>query len=194
MPEKHKEYYSTREAAAILNVAVSTIQLWTNNGLLTAWVTGGGHRRITRSSVEHILKQQQVLTTSSAAAQLTVMVVEDDAQQLRLYEKQFKASQLDVNVTTATDGYEGLMKIGRILPGVIIADLMMPNLDGFQMIRAMKKMPELQNSLIIVVTGLRDEEIKAKGGLPADVQVFVKPVPFEKLEVLISQRLNIKAA
>ena len=46
-----KDYFTSREAAELLGVAVSTIQQWTNNGLLRAWTTAGGHRRITRNSV-----------------------------------------------------------------------------------------------------------------------------------------------
>ena len=42
---KQKDYFSSREAAEILHVAVSTIQLWTNNGLLRAWKTVGGQQR-----------------------------------------------------------------------------------------------------------------------------------------------------
>lgn len=41
---KQKDYLSTRDAAELLNLAVSTIQLWTDNGLLRAWTTAGGHR------------------------------------------------------------------------------------------------------------------------------------------------------
>ncbi len=56
MTEKRKAYYSTREAAELLGVAVSTIQLWTKGGLLKAWTTGGGHRRIALRSVEEMLR------------------------------------------------------------------------------------------------------------------------------------------
>ena len=55
---KDREFISTRKAADMLGVAVSTIQLWTDDGLLNAWVTKGGHRRISLDSVnEQLLKQ-----------------------------------------------------------------------------------------------------------------------------------------
>ncbi len=195
MTEKPKEFLTTREAAKKLNVAVSTIQLWVNNGLLRAWTTGGGHRRIAYSSVEDMLNQQQsVLEKQNSKRQLSIVAVEDDAQLLRLYEKQLLSWNHEANIETAIDGYEGLIKIGRILPDIIITDLMMPNIDGFQMVRALKEIPLLKHSLIIVVTGLTEEEVNARGGLPDDVHLFTKPVPFEKIITLLRQRALANAA
>jgi len=192
MAGKQKDYFSSREAAELLGVAVSTVQTWTNNGQLRAWVTGGGHRRIARNSVELMLRQQQVAAGESELKKLSVVVVEDNAQQLRMYEQQFQAWKMDVRLVTAKDGFEGSIKIGQTLPDVIIADLQMPKLDGFQMIRALKDLSDLQHSLIIVVTGLSENEIKARGGLPDGVHLFIKPVPFENIESLIRQQIKLK--
>lgn len=195
MPVIQKDYFTSREAAELLGVAVSTIQLWTNNGLLRAWTTGGGHRRITRNSVNKILAdQREAAVDHNHGHKLSVVIVEDDAQLLRLYEKQFHAWDIKAHVVTASDGYEGLMKIGRVLPDVIITDLMMPNLDGFQMVRALTDLPELKESLIIVVSGLTKDEIAMKGGLPQCVHLFTKPFSFENVESLMRQKIHETAA
>jgi CheY-like chemotaxis protein len=110
-----------------------------------------------------------------------------------LYEKQFLSWQLNAQLVTANDGYQGLIKIGHLLPDVIITDLMMPNIDGIQMIRALKELPELEQSLIIVVSGLTENEITARGGLPEGVHVFTKPIPFERLEILLRKKQPSKA-
>ncbi|MCK4705547.1 MAG: response regulator [Gammaproteobacteria bacterium] len=195
MNEKQKEYLTTREAAKILDVAVSTIQLWVNNGLLNAWTTAGGHRRIAHSSVDEMLVQQQtVLEQSKLKKQLSVVVVEDDAQLLRLYEKQLLSWNVQTHVITAKDGYEGLINIGRILPDVIITDLMMPNMDGFQMVRALNELSLLKHSLIIVISGLTESEVELRGGLPAGVHLFTKPVNFDNIVTLLRQRASTIAA
>lgn len=195
MSEKQRDYFTSREAAKRLGVAVSTIQLWTNNGLLRAWTTGGGHRRITRRSVEEMLSQQQTDSGESKLDQpLSVVIVEDNVQQLRLYEKQFYNWKMNINVVTARDGYEGLIKIGKTLPSVIITDLMMPNMNGFEMVRALKEIPELKDSLIIVVTGLDKNEIETMGGLPEDIHVFRKPFSFDSLKSLLLNKTGVKAA
>ena len=188
-----KDYFTSREAAELLGVAVSTIQLWTNNGLLRAWITGGGHRRIARNSVKEILADRREATIDhNRDQQLSVVIVEDNAQQLRLYEKQFDIWDLNAQVVTAKDGYEGLIKIGRVSPDVIITDLMMPNINGFQMVKALVELSELKQTLIIVVSGLTKDEIAQNGGLPEGVSLFTKPFPFEDVENLIRQKAQEK--
>lgn len=50
------QVYSTREASEILGVSLRTVQLWVDSGILEAWKTAGGHRRISRASVEALQK------------------------------------------------------------------------------------------------------------------------------------------
>jgi len=181
MSRKDKGYYSTREAAELLSVAVSTIQSWTDSGILSAWTTGGGHRRITCSSVDKLREQQSALHTSDTSKHLSMVIVEDDAKQLALYKNQIKIMGLDVDITTANNGYEGLIEIGSVVPDVILTDILMPNIDGLQMIHALKKIPALKHCSIIVATGLTMDEIKSKGRLPSGVEVLTKPVLIEDL-------------
>ena len=201
MTDKNRDYFSTREASDLLGVAVSTIQLWTKNGILRAWTTGGGHRRIARNSVEEMLRQQRAVfdsqesilesvnvATPSSEYLLSVVIVEDDEQQLRLFRKQFSAWKLNASIFTARNGYEGLIKIGQALPDVIITDLNMPKMNGLEMVRAIKELPELEHSLIIVITGLKEDEIDKMGGLPDGAHLLSKPVLIDKLKTLLRQK------
>lgn len=193
MQETGKDYYSSREAAQLLGIAVSTVQLWTDNGLLSAWKTVGGHRRIARSSVDDILNKKQAIA-SKKNRQISVVVVEDDKKQLMMYEKLIKAWIPDANVVTASNGYEGLFKIGLTSADIIITDLMMPQMDGFEMIKNLKKQPELSDSLIIVISAMTADEIKFHGGLPQGLHIFSKPVMFDDLQELFIKKCDSLAA
>jgi len=194
MTDKQKDYFSSREAAKLLGVAVSTVQLWANSGHLKAWSTSGGHRRIARTSVEDILnKQAEALgsqQTQQADKTLTVVIVEDDISQQRLYQKYLLAWGLNASVVIANDGYEGLVKIGHTTPDIVITDLMMPNMDGFQMVKALDGLPELDKTQVIVVSGLSDDEINGRGGLPKGVHLLTKPIQADDLEVLVRQAVH----
>lgn len=62
------QVYSTREASEILGVSLRTVQLWVDGGILEAWKTAGGHRRVSRASVEALLKGGASVGRPSAAA------------------------------------------------------------------------------------------------------------------------------
>lgn len=195
MPGKEKDFLSTRDVAKLLNVAVSTIQSWTDNGVLRAWTTAGGHRRIEKSSVEKLLHKQQTLSNEKPNdKKISIVVVEDNEQELKVYEKQFNHWDINANFYINKDGYSGLLAIGRLSPDIIITDLLMPNMNGFEMIKAVKENPNFKNSLIIAVSALTEDEIKIRGGLPSDVPVFMKPLDFNELELLIGKRVNTSVA
>lgn len=65
---------------------------------------------------------------------------------------------------------------------------MMPNMNGFEMIKAIKENPDLNHCLLIAVSVLTDDEIRIRGGLPQDVLVIRKPIPFVELEYLIRKK------
>ena len=57
----------------------------------------------------------------------------------------------------------------------------MPGLDGFELVRILKSDKKHANTTIAVVSGMDQGEIVKRGGVPQDVLVFGKPVPFSKL-------------
>ena len=190
-----KNFLSTREAAANLGVALSTVQAWVETGVLPAWKTAGGHRRIPVDAIETIrLRQQAVLGTPVAPELFKVLVVEDDPVQRELYRHQFAKWALPVDIMTAEDGFVGLLMIGRQEPDLIITDLAMPNMDGFSMIRRLKSHSAAVRATIIVVTALSSDEIQAHGGLPPGIPVYPKPIPFAALRPLIEYMTQKLAA
>lgn len=193
-PIKQPDFVSTRDASEMLGVAVRTVQLWVEKGSLTAWKTAGGHRRIVRKSVEALLaRQQAAIDEYSKSRQLTLLVVDDDLVYLELFRLKVKEWALPLAVISVSDGFEGLLRIGECKPDIVVADLRMPGMDGFQMIRRLRGCSATAEILTIVMTGLSDEEIEAKGGLPEDVPVLKKPLLFDELAALIHERTKLAA-
>jgi excisionase family DNA binding protein len=197
---RNREFCTTREAAEQLGVSLRTAQLWVDSGVLEAWKTDGGHRRISVTSVERLLRaetpQPQVTAAEPLPAvnsRLRILVVEDDNTLLKLYRLRITGWNLPVDVTTASNGYDALVLIGREQPDLMIADLSMPGIDGFQMVRTLTASSFREGMEIAIVTGMDQTDIATHGGLPASVRVFQKPVPFNELKALIDSMLARRA-
>ena len=180
-----QSFCTTRQAALLLGVSVGTVQLWVESGLLQAWKTAGGHRRVIRDSVERLLRK----AAPDAAApdsppeipRLSVLVVEDDVHILRLYQANLASWPMHPEVKFIDNAIAALMEIGRSRPDLLITDLNMPGMDGFRMLRVLRQTPEMTLCKIVAVTGLDAAEIEQRGGVPAGVEVLPKPIPFHRL-------------
>lgn len=193
-------YCTTREAARLLGISLRTAQLWVENGQLEAWKTEGGHRRISRASVQRLLdgalpqRHAEIIAPRQAIDRLKILLVEDDNIQLKLYKAMFSSWQLPIDIVTANNGIEGLILIGRDAPDLMITDLAMPGMDGYQLIRALATSTLRAGMEIVVVSGVDATDIEAKGGLPEEVRVFSKPVPFDRLRAIAVAMIERRAA
>lgn len=199
-----REFCTTREAAEVLGVSLRTAQLWVDSGILQAWKTEGGHRRISVDSVEKLMRTGSSSQPGGAGnvktavpvdlTRLKILVVEDDNTLIKLYRTYIGSWNLPLQISTAMNGYEALMLIGREQPDLMIADLSMPGMDGFQMIRTLAGSSFREGMEIVVVTGMEDEAIAAQGGLPDNIKVFHKPIPFVELRAVVEAMMAERAA
>ncbi|MEY2689028.1 MAG: hypothetical protein RL375_3226 [Pseudomonadota bacterium] len=184
-----KSFCTTRQAAELLGVSIGTVQLWVESGLLEAWKTSGGHRRVLRDSIDKLLRSKSGATAptpppaaaSTVPRPMNIMVVEDDVHLLRLYEFKLSRWPMAPRVVTVASAIRALLMIGRSSPDLLITDLHMPGMDGFSMLRVLRSSPEIATTNIVVVSGLDAAEINARGGLPSGIEVLAKPVPFDRL-------------
>ena len=199
MPSKavEKSFCTTREAATLLGVSVGTVQLWVESGLLQAWKTSGGHRRVMRDSVESLLHKKPAAAVGTRVVSVTgqrslrVMVVEDDPSLLRLYETQLARWPLPMELTLMDNAISALLHMGRSPPDLLITDLHMPAMDGFAMLRVLSQSPDLAQTKIVVVSGLDANEVTERGGVPQGVEVLAKPIPFVRL-LSIAQGISVQ--
>ena len=175
--------------AEMLGVSRRTAQLWVESGLLEAWKTDGGHRRIKRTSVQRLLDgeakpRQRDAAPARQGEQIKVLVVEDDNSLLSLYKTVIGNWNLPIDTITAGNGVDGLIRLGRDAPDLMTTDLAMPGLDGFEMIHHLVATSYREGMDSAVVSRLDPADIEARGGLPKGVQFFSKPVPFDQLRAI----------
>lgn len=191
-------WLTTRDAAERLHVSLRTIQLWVEGGILPAARTPGGHRRIPESAVDAlaaqtglggVLNANQSASRSQSSSVSDVLLVEDNADQRLLWERTLEAFGKRITLRTADSGYTGLIQIGRRKPDLLITDLMMPGIDGFEMIRTLRQSRDYASIQIIVISALSSADITDRGGLPEGVDALRKPISpsslIEKVEAAL---------
>lgn len=180
MIDENKETYSTQEAARLLKISRNTVQNWVDSGKLLAWKTAGGHRRLDGDSVRRVLQEQRVALGKQNLNQtsFTLLIVDDDPMYRELLQVRLQKSLPQAVILSANDGFEGLVKLGQHKPHVLITDLNMPGMDGFQMLSSLAQNSDATLERIFAITSLNELDIAKRSGLPNNVQVFFKPVDF----------------
>lgn len=81
-----------------------------------------------------------------------ILIVEDDPLMSRMYKKIFTFEKYDVDV--ATNGEEGLAKVKRGKPTLILLDIMMPEMNGLQVLEKLKADPSTKMIPVVILTNL----------------------------------------
>ena len=126
------------------------------------------------------------MTDPSAAKRLLII---DDDEDLRDIFERYMAKE-GFTVSSAEDGLKGLARIAVFKPDLIVLDLMMPNLNGFEVLHKMQQ--EKINVPVIVVTGFSqsaNEQIIRQE--PNVVEFVKKPIQYKELTVLIKKVLRV---
>lgn len=123
---------------------------------------------------------------------LTVLFVEDDPQALEFYSRGLEFSGF--RVVPARTGTEALQQAAKTQPDVLVADLGLPDFDGFEVCRQLKLQPKFRNLPAIALTGrsmaLRDIELAEVAGFAA---VLLKPSSPEAVaEAIASARAQAR--
>jgi excisionase family DNA binding protein len=199
-------FCTTRQAADMLGISLGTVQQMVESGALAAWKTDGGHRRVSVSAIKTYLDRRfaaplptgRLVNLSNSASTpglvnasglFSVLIAEDDLILQKLYTVTIASWGLPLDVQVVSNGFEGLVQIGQQPPDLLILDLMMPGIDGFEMIRTLRGNPALVEMDIIVITGMSPDSVAERGGLPAGTTLYGKPIPFHQLHGYLEARL-----
>jgi len=175
--------YSTNEVARRLGISLQTVQRWVDSGRLKAWKTPGGHRRIDARSADllfeenaHSLGPAMVTGDEAAPGPIDVVVVDDDALDRELISALVQAALPAARLHVAGNGFQGLVMIAKVAPQVVVTDIHMPHMDGFEMIRNVLSDAQTRPRLMIAVSARSPAELAEFGRLPTEVLLLHKPL------------------
>ena len=155
------EIITVTEAANLCKVTRATIWRWIKSGVLTAGVTAGGHYRIFRKDLHTLIESKEMTNCSrTGIKQHKILIVDDDPAVRKFFIAAFMKNGFEVDA--ASDGFEAGIKIATFQPHIVILDLYMPKLDGFEVCRQLKNNNGTSTIKIIAISGYENQKNREK--------------------------------
>ncbi len=187
-------YCGTSYAAKVLGISVGTVHSLVKSNELKAWKTQGGHRRISLQSIQEYQRRHNLSGNSGMHSEhrLRVMVVEDDNSTRVMLQANMKKWDLPIDAVMYTSAVEALLDMPGWQPEVLLTDLRMPHVDGFEFLKILSEHAMFGNLAIVAITGMSAQEVQAKGGLPDGVQLLQKPIDLEWLRGFFDALMSMR--
>jgi len=177
-PSGEPDWLTLGQAAKYLGVAQSTIRKWSDQGRVPAFYTPGGHRRYRRPDLDSFLERSGPAGSRSGPV---VLIVDDDPR-LREYIR-VNLEMEGYSVREAGSADEGLALLEESTPDLVLLDVMMPKMDGWEMLRRVQERHGVGTIPVIMFSGKVDENALAEAadrgargfiGKPFDPQQLIE--------------------
>jgi two-component system, NtrC family, sensor kinase len=119
-----------------------------------------------------------------------ILIVDDTPTNLKLLFEMLNSSGYRVSI--AKNGESALEKVHDIIPNLILLDVMMPGIDGFETCRRLKANPKTKDIPVIFMTALADTVDKVKGLQLGAVDYITKPIEYEEVLARINVHLELR--
>ena len=162
---------------------------WVKSGELKVSMTLGGKYRISKADLEKfIIKNNIYPLTHKHSPRGKILIVDDDRNIQRVFTSVLLNEGYETE--TASDGFEAGIKVMQFKPDLIILDLFMPGMDGFDVCERIKKNSSTSQIKILAVTGYDTKESKDRIMQIGANGYLVKPMEKNKMLKMVKDLLS----
>ncbi|MBS3906665.1 MAG: response regulator [Syntrophaceae bacterium] len=188
------EILTVSQASKYCKVSSKTIINWIEAGHLKAYKTVGGHRRIKQEDMDQFLRDKGMPLPEEPKGEerKKILVVDDDKIIVETIVQALEEDEYGYEMISASDGFEAGLQVSHFKPDLLILDIMMPDINGYEVCQKIKLNPDTKDIKIIVLSAyLNDEAFKQMKEYGAEA-CFSKPLPLEQLKYEVAKLLGLK--
>lgn len=181
---------TSSEVGKLLQMNASSVKKWVDDGLLAAFRTPGGHRRIRPTDLIRFLDAHAMPIPRSLQeeARRRLLLVDDDVIHLKALVRSFKRAAEGVEVVTADNGVDALVLVGSYRPHLVLLDIFMPGIDGLDVCRRLKANPETSTINVILMSAHASPAVKRRAEEAGAIQCLNKPIDLVGIVDLLLHR------
>jgi CheY-like chemotaxis protein len=160
----HRKPLNVGLVAKICRVSKKTVLNWIYRDALKAFATLGGHYRIWPGDLKDFLVKNGIDVPFNYVdeRQLVFLIVDDDPAYTILLKEAICSHFSNADVITTDDGYEALLLMGERRPQVVVLDLKMPKIDGFQVLELLRARKKDNAMKIVVLSAYIDQHVQER--------------------------------
>lgn len=176
------------EASKICGVTRATVWRWIKQGDLKAGTTAGGHHRIQEQDLASFMDKRKMHASYRGKKQFKILIVDDDETIQELFRRFLSNKQFRLEF--ASDGFEAGIQTNKFKPDLIILDLYLPKVDGFNVCDHIKNNKETKHIKILAISGDNTEAIRTKIMKAGADFFFSKPFDMPEIQKKIENLLK----
>ncbi|MFZ5468678.1 MAG: response regulator [Myxococcota bacterium] len=189
-----EQLYTTHDISRLLQVDPSTVSKWIDRGILLAFRTPGGHRRVRSGDLRSFLIAHEMpVPEELGAGPVKLVVVDDEKPALEAIKRAFKPYASQVELVTTTSGIDAILLVSELRPHGLLIDLNMPEIDGLEVVRRVKGRKQLEGVRLMTMTGRYNQELAEASVKAGAIACFPKPLEVEKVLELFRVPLALGA-
>jgi excisionase family DNA binding protein len=190
---RRHRFLTTGDVASYCEVTSAAVLKWIDAGKIPVFTTPGGHYRILRTDFRDFLAQHGMFIDEGffgkAHTRKRILIVDDEPAVVAFIESAL-GLEGKYELAAASDGFEAGQQVASFEPDLIVLDIMLPGMDGFEVCSRVKADPTTAHVKILAVTGFATEEnIKKILNQGAD-DYLEKPVTIQDLREKVQELLG----
>jgi excisionase family DNA binding protein len=189
---RKERFLTTGDIADYCEVTTAAVLKWIDSGKLPSFTTPGGHYRVLRTDFRDFLVRHGMFVDEGffgkGQTRKRILIVDDEPAVVSFIEGALSLEG-EYELSTAYDGFEAGHQLAIFEPDLIVLDIMLPGMDGFEICRRVKADPKTSHVKVLAVTGFATEEnIQRILDYGAD-DYLAKPLKLEDLKRKVQELL-----